>query len=291
MACKLLLGTDNFKVSDMALGKWIGGFLGFITAGPLGALAGFALGALFDHGIDQVNTNTETGGTNFQHTGYGNEGTYSNQYYQRNYEGQRNSFMFSLLVLSSYIIKADGKVMHSEMNFVRNFLRQNFGEAAVQQGQDILFKLFSKQDEIGSGEFKGTIRDCCMQITRNMLYEQRLQLLSYLAMIAQADGVVSHEEIEALDFVAINLGLTEADVESMLNLRNGGNNLDAAYKVLGLSPDATDEEVKTAYRKLALKNHPDRVATLGEDVRKAAEKKFQEINAAKEVVFKARGIR
>jgi DnaJ like chaperone protein len=67
--------------------------------------------------------------------------------------------------------------------------------------------------------------------------------------------------------------------------------LDAAYKVLGLSPDATDEEVKTAYRKLALKNHPDRVATLGEDVRKAAEKKFQEINAAKEVVFKARGIR
>jgi DnaJ like chaperone protein len=181
--------------------------------------------------------------------------------------------------------------MHSEMNFVRNFLHQNFGEASVRQGQDILLKLFTKQDEIGSGEFKGVIRDCCMQITRNMLYEQRLQLLSYLAMIAQADGVVSHEEIEALNFVAINLGLTEADVESMLNLRNGGNNLDAAYKVLGLSPDATDEEVKTAYRKLALKNHPDRVATLGEDVRKAAEKKFQEINAAKEVVFKARGIR
>ncbi len=139
MACKLLLKTDNFKVSDMALGKWIGGFLGFITAGPLGALAGFALGALFDHGIDQVNT--ETGSTNFQHTGYNDEGTYSNQYYQRNFEGQRNSFMFSLLVLSSYIIKADGKVMHSEMNFVRNFLHQNFGEASVRQGQDILLKL------------------------------------------------------------------------------------------------------------------------------------------------------
>ncbi len=283
MACKLLLKTDNFKVSDMALGKWIGGFLGFITAGPLGALAGFALGALFDRGMDQVNTETDS--VNFHSTGYGD------QYYQRNYEGQRNSFMFSLLVLSSYIIKADGKVMHSEMNFVRNFLHQNFGEAAVQQGQDILFKLFTKQDEIGSSEFKGIIRDCCMQITRNMLYEQRLQLLNYLAMIAQSDGVVSSEEIEALDFVAINLGLTEADVESMLNLSNGGNNLDAAYKVLGISQDATDEEVKAAYRKLALKNHPDRVATLGEDVRKAAEKKFQEINAAKEVVFKARGIR
>lgn len=39
----------------MAAGKWIGGFLGFITAGPLGALAGFALGSLFDHGLDEVN--------------------------------------------------------------------------------------------------------------------------------------------------------------------------------------------------------------------------------------------
>jgi len=48
--------------------------------------------------------------------------------------------------------------------------------------------------------------------------------------------------------------------------------------------------VKAAYRQLALKNHPDRVATLGEDVRKAAEKKFQEINAAKETIWKARGL-
>jgi DnaJ like chaperone protein len=110
-------------------------------------------------------------------------------------------------------------------------------------------------------------------------------------MIAQADGIVSHEEIDALDFVALNLGLTTADVESMLNLRSGESNLDAAYKVLGVSAEATDEEIKNAYRRLALKNHPDRVATLGEDVRKAAEKKFQEINAAKEVVFKARGIK
>ena len=44
----------------MAYGKWIGGFLGFITHGPLGALAGFALGALFDRGLDEVNQGEST---------------------------------------------------------------------------------------------------------------------------------------------------------------------------------------------------------------------------------------
>ena len=80
------------------------------------------------------------------------------------------------------------------------------------------------------------------------------------------------------------------EVDSMLNLNSGAISLEAAYKVLEISPDATDDEVRKAYRKLALKHHPDKVATLGEDVRKAAEKKFQEINAAKDLIFKSRGI-
>lgn len=62
------------------------------------------------------------------------------------------------------------------------------------------------------------------------------------------------------------------------------------YEVLGVSKNATPEELKKAYRKLALEHHPDRVAKLGDDVRRAAEKKFQEINAAKERIWKARGL-
>ena len=109
-------------------------------------------------------------------------------------------------------------------------------------------------------------------------------------MIAQADGSVPQSEIDALQFVAADLGISEEDLASMLNLSTGATNLDAAYKVLGITPDATDDEVKAAYRRMALKHHPDRVTTLGEDVRKAAEKKFQEINAAKETIYKARGL-
>ncbi len=259
----------------MAAGKWIGGFLGFITAGPLGALAGIALGALFDHGLDEVNRQGEA---------------HSN-------EGQRNSFMFSLLVLSSYIINADGKIMHSEMELVRRFLRQNFGENAKSQGEEILLKLFEQQKRMGMQQYRTVIQDSCQQIRFNMIYEQRLQLLNFLVMIAQADGIVVHEEIKALKEVAIYMGLTEEDVEQMLNLNsNSGyasssqNSLDDAYKILGISPTASNEEVKAAYRKMALKHHPDKVSALGEDVRRAAEKKFQEINDAKDKIYKARGL-
>jgi DnaJ like chaperone protein len=88
--------------------------------------------------------------------------------------------------------------------------------------------------------------------------------------------------------VAQWMQMPASEVDSMLHLE--GSSLDDAYQVLGISPDATDDEVRRAYRKLALQHHPDRVAKLGDDVRRAAEKKFQEINAAKERIWKARGL-
>ena len=267
----------------MAAGRWIGGFLGFITAGPLGALAGYALGYLFENGLDAVNTPNEYNNREYDDN---NSHYYSRQ--QQAYEGQRNSFLFSLLVLASYIIRADGKVMHSEMNTVRRFLRQNFGEAAVTQGESILMKLFEKQKQIGVAEFREAIHDSCQQIAQNMNYSQRLQLLSFLGMIAQADGIVVQAEVDALQEIALHLGIPASEVDSMLNLK--GNTLEDAYRVLGISPTATDDEVKAAYRKMALQHHPDKVATLGEDIKKAAEKKFKEINEAKDMIYKARGL-
>ena len=259
----------------MGVGRWIGGFLGFMSGGgPLGALAGYAIGWLFEKGAESFSNDDGTNNAD------GNA--------RQQYEGQRNSFLFSLLVLAAYIIKADGRVMHSEMEYVRTFLRRNFGEVAVRQGEQILLRLFERQKQMGATAFNNTIHEACAEMAQHMDYAQRLQLVSFLVQLAQADGNVPQCEINALQFVAANLGISVEDINSMLNLSSGANSLEAAYKVLGIEPNATDEEVKAAYRRMALKHHPDRVATLGDDVRRAAEKKFQEINAAKETIYKAR---
>lgn len=282
------------------VGCWIGGTLGtMLGSGILGTLAGFCLGSIIDEMMDSradsndYNTNNQdyySQSNGYKQYQYGGQNGSSNAHSN---EEQRNSFLFSMLVLSSYIIKADNKIMHSEMEFVRQFLRQNFGEQAVNQGQEILLKLFEIQKQQGIQVFRNTIHQSCAEIKHNMNVSQRLQLLNYLVIIAKVDGYVSPEEIKALKEVARHLGLTAKDVDSMLNMENGAranSNIEDAYKVLGLSSTATDDEVKVAYRKMALKHHPDRVATLGEDIRKAAEKKFQDINDAKERIFKARGL-
>jgi len=133
------------------------------------------------------------------------------------------------------------------------------------------------------------IFDCGRQIAAHLNYGERLQLLNFLVRIAQSDGNVCAEEITALREVALAMELSAGEVDSMLNLK--GESLADAYKVLEIEPSATDEEVRKAFRKLALKHHPDRVATLGEDVRRAAEEKFQQINNAKERIYKARGMK
>lgn len=270
----------------MGIFKWIGGVLGFMLYPPLGAFLGYFLGSIIDDISEQPRA--------IPGSGTGEDANSSN--YD---EGRRNSFLFSMLVLSSYIIRADGKVMHSEMEYVRNFLRNNFGEAAAQQGNEILLRLFEeakKMDATSPFVYKNEIRKVCSQIATNLTYSERLQLMNFLIIISKVDGHVTEEEVAAIYDVGTYMRIQHSDIESLLNLDSSSNmninsdSLEEAYKVLGVSPDATDEEVKAAYRKLALKHHPDRVATLGEDVRRAAEKKFQEINNAKEKIYKARGL-
>lgn len=265
----------------MGILKWIGGAFGFATAGPLGGFLGFAIGSLIDDAVDGSRTS-------------------SAQYAEAD-PRKRNDFLFSLLVLSSYVITADGKIMHSEMEWVRRFLRNNFGAAAAKQGNDILLKLFEAQKQRGMADFKRDIIASCHQLRDNLTESDRLQLLYFLVGVSTADQLVTQEEVQCLTEIAYEMGLDPNEVISMLNYSQASgesagqsasqsSQLDAAYKVLGIASTATNDEVKAAYRKMALKHHPDRVATLGEDVRKAAERKFQEINEAKECIYKSRGM-
>ncbi len=247
--------------------KWIGGILGFAFGGGiLGAIAGYALGSLFDK--------SETGPDPISETP------------DELKEQSRNRFLFSLMVLAAHMIQADGKIMHSEMEFMRRFLRRTFGAEAEQQGNEILLKLYEYRKQQGANAWQQQIHQACHELASIMPEADRTQLATLLAEIAKADGTIANSEVEALREIIIHLGLSPHLAEQLLSL--GGTTLEDAYRVLGLTPDATDEEVRKAYRKLVVEHHPDRVAHLGDDVKEAATKKLQQITEAKELIDKMR---
>ena len=120
-----------------------------------------------------------------------------------------------------------------------------------------------------------------------MDYSQRLQLYHYLVALGACDGL-RQREVDILETIATYIGLSKTEVDSMFAQFRPSN--DSNYRILEIEPNATDEEVKKAYRKMAIKYHPDKVATLGEDVQKAAEEKFKAVNQAYEAICKERGI-
>ena len=260
--------------------KWLFGFLGWAFFGPIGALLGFLAGAAADVmggnllGGGEDDTTYRPGG-GYTGGGYSTSGRTSSEDYRN---GQRNSFMMSLLVLATAVIKADGRLSDAELQNVKNFIRTNFGDQAASQSESIVRQLMAKDINI---------YEVGAQIRTYMNYSQRLQLFQYLVQLAQCDGMVQ-AELDVLDSIASAIGLSNTDRDSLLNMYR--QQADSAYKVLGIEPTATDEEVRKAYKRMALKYHPDKVATLGEDVQKAAEEKFKKVQQAYEQIKKERGM-
>ena len=126
------------------------------------------------------------------------------------------------------------------------------------------------------------------QIAGYMNYSQRLQLFHYLVQVAAADGEVSRSEKDVLESVASAIRLSSSDASSVIAMFY--KDRDSAYAVLEISPSASDDEVRSAYRRMAMKNHPDKVATLGPEVQKAAAEKFRKIQEAYETIKKERGM-
>ena len=259
--------------------KWIGGYLGWVTGGPIGALIGYLLGKVVDNGLDSARIGggqNYDGGQSRNTGGYSTGGRSSGGYSAGE---QRNNFLISLLVLSSAVIRADGRFLQSETEYVKGFVRRNFGDAAVSDAMRIL-------DELNRKEIN--IYQVGAQIAANMNYSQRLQLFHYLVELANADGEVCKQEKSVLEAIASALGINSGDAASVIAMFY--KDTDSAYAVLEISPSASDEEIKSAYRRMAMKNHPDKVASLGPDVQKAAEEKFRKIQEAYERIKKERGM-
>jgi DnaJ like chaperone protein len=234
-------------------GKWIGGGLGWAFGGPIGAIIGFILGSA----IDSIQVLPTKGNIT-----------------------QSGDFTVSLLVLAAAVMKADGKLLKSELNFIRDFFSKQFGQVKTDQ-QMQMFKEILKQDI--------PVQQVCLQIKHNMDISSRLQLLHFLFGIATADGEIHPAEINVIQTIARYLGITQADYQSIHAMFEKTTDV-SLYTILEISPDATDEEVKKAYRKMAIKYHPDKVGHLGEDYQNAAKEKFQQLNAAYEEIKKRRGI-
>jgi DnaJ like chaperone protein len=239
------------------VGKWITGGLGWAFFGPIGGILGFVVGSMFD------NTTVIQG----------------RQEYQPGQPTTQGGYIMSLLVLVAAVMKADGKILKSELDYTKQFFLQSFGPEAAGEALKILRDLLNQNIPV---------TDVCIQIRKNMDHPSRLQLLHFLFGIAAADGQVHETEHKLIAHIAQQMGISEKDylsIESMFVA-----NTDAAYKILEAEPTATDDELKKAFRKMALKYHPDKVHYLGEDIQKAANEKFQKVNEAWEIIKKQRGI-
>lgn len=238
-------------------GKWIGGGLGWAFMGPLGGLIGFAVGSILDK-QDAPTTESRT---------YRRGTTY------------RGDFMTSLIVLIAALMKADGKVLKSELDYVKANLERNFGVQSAAEAV-ILLRDILKQDI--------PVEEISQQISRHMDYSSRLQLLHLLFGVSKADGHVSVQEMKVIERISYYMGIRSNDLQSIKSLFY--DDLNAAYTILEITQDASDEEVRKAYRKMAVKYHPDKVSYLGEDIKEKAKEKFQKLNEAYEKIKKSRGI-
>ena len=237
----------------MGLGKWIAGALGWAMLGPIGGILGY----YFTSRIEKLSEAAAE--------------------YEGN-QAQRNSFLMSLLVLSAAVIKADGKTTSEELATLRGFFAKNFGANAAEEAEEIVKELIQKDFNL---------YDVCGQVRSCMNHSQRLQLFHFLVALGACDGL-QNKEVDTLETIANYIGLSKSESDSIFAIFRPNN--ESNYKILEIDPSATDEEVKKAYRKMAVKYHPDKVATLGEDVQKAAEEKFKAVAQAYDAICKERGI-
>lgn len=221
----------------------------------------------------------------------------------------REKFIQTLLILTSAVAKSDnGNLLRSELSFIKNYLIRTFGPDRAQAALYELREILNQEYDIPT---------VCHQFARQSSINEQLVIIHFLFGLASSDGEFSNKEMETIRNISDWIGLSRNDFEAVKAMffgnyhhnnsgyssssssgyynRNQGYStqaysLENDYKILEISSTATDDEVKKAYRRQAMKHHPDKVNHLGEDIRKAAEEKFAQLNEAYERIKRSRGM-
>lgn len=242
----------------------------------MAAFLAFLIGSFLDNLSVRVNTQEQRG--SFGGNPYSGTSQNGGQFFRPRIS--QDDFALGLMVLSAAVMKADGKIVKSELSFVKKFLLQQFGEFKakiyLQKLKEVLDKNYS-------------LEQVCGDIKMVLTQEVRLQLLHYLFGIALADGSISKSELDTIRRISNGLGLSIREFESIKAMFY--KDPVSAYKVLEIDEGASDAEIKKAYRKMAIKYHPDKISQMGEEFQKGAKEKFQKVQEAYDLLKKERGIK
>lgn len=250
--------------------KFIGAFIGFFLLGRniIGAVLGYVVGSYID-------SMTQSGKTS---AGQNGEDVFD--YYRQQSSRSHEDFATMLTALSAAVMKADGRPLKVELDFIKDFFSRQFGPQFMNQHLRML-KHFLDSPSI-------PLEKICGDIVMRTQLEVRIQLLHYLFGIAKADGHVADEEINVIRKIADQLQIPRSDFESIKSMFY--RDAQADYHVLGIEATAADDEVKKAYRQMAIRYHPDKVIHMGEEYQKGAKEKFQKVQEAYENIKKQRGM-
>jgi len=262
------------------LGKIIGGVFGYlITNNIWGILIGVFLGHQFDRGLSR------------------NRGGFSAGWRVLNQARAQQAFFETTFSVMGHLAKADGRVSEEEIALARQVMaRMGLPEGARREAM----RLF------GQGKAADFDLDAVLSNFRSVTLGQRNLLQMFLEIqffAAYADGAMDPDERRVLLHVCEALGFTQTDFDrldamiqaEMHTFQDGGKrrgpSLKDAYAILNISEDASDSEVKKAYRRLMSQHHPDKLVAKGlpEEMMKLAQEKTHEIRTAYERIKEARG--
>ena len=227
-------------------GKIIGGATGFAFGGPIGAL----LGGVAGHAIDKIKTKKKLP-----------EETALKQI----------GFTIGVIVLSAKMAKADGKVTEDEIRAFKEKI--NIPDNEIKN----VAKLWDQAKKTTDG-FEIYARQIANLLEKNSSVLE--ELLKLLIIIALADGKITIPEIKYLKEVGNIFGFSEEDFERIYSSKSGVSS--DPYQILGVSRDASIDEIKQKWKQLAINHHPDRLISQGipEDLIHKSTSRLKEINNA-----------